>query len=62
MARLKKPEQLVVVVPSVVGTGSHKAHGEDGVVSDLLVCVVGILVEHVDDAQLRVRDICECDG
>lgn len=54
--------QHQVQLPGIVSTGADEPHGEDGVVGDVVVGVVRVLVEHVDDGQLRVGDGAQRDG
>lgn len=46
----------------VVRAGTYQAHGKNGIVGYVDVGVVGILVEDVDDGQLRVGDGAKSDG
>lgn len=49
-------------IPCVVSSSADETHGKDGVVGDVIVGVVGILVEYVDDGQLWVGDGTQSDS
>lgn len=50
------------MLPCIIGTGTDKAHGKDGVVCDLWIGIVGEFTEGVEYVKFGVTDGAEGEG